>query len=55
MKEPTGEGFEVREEGNDELAFILVSAGLLRQWHAMCYNYSFVWAGVAQSGRAADL
>ena len=27
----------------------------LHPWHAVCYNYSFVWAGVAQSGRAADL
>ena len=27
----------------------------LHQWHGMCYNYPFVWAGVAQSGRAADL
>ena len=27
----------------------------LQPWHGMCYKYSFVWAGVAQSGRAADL
>ncbi len=27
----------------------------LRPWHAVCYKYRFVWAGVAQSGRAADL
>ena len=27
----------------------------LRRWHGPCYKYSFVWAGVAQSGRAADL
>ena len=34
---------------------IFVKGDGLRAWHGVCYNCSFVWAGVAQSGRAADL
>ena len=53
-------------EGAKILGFWLVCSGEapagvflcrpeLQGWHGVCYKYSFVWAGVAQSGRAADL
>ena len=35
--------------------FVSISPWSLQPWHGVCYKYSFVWAGVAQSGRAADL